>query len=123
MRRTFLRAKLHRATVTAADPDYEGSIALDRALCREAGLLEFERVDVYDITNGARFTTYVIYGERGQVQVNGAAARLVRPGDRVIVAAYADLDPTEITRHAPRVVLLGEANLVNAALTMRVSEP
>ena len=112
MRRIFLKAKLHRATVTSADMDYEGSISLDRALCREAGLLEFEQVDVYDITNGARFTTYVIYGEPGQVQINGAAARLVQPGDRVIVAAYAELSPEEVACHAPRVVLLGDDNVI-----------
>lgn len=123
MRRTFLRSKLHRATVTAADPDYEGSISLDRELCREAGLLEFEQVDVYDIDNGARFTTYVIYGAPGQVQINGAAARLVRPGDRVIVAAYADLDPTEVWRHAPRIVLLGEGNRIKSAQLKSISQP
>ncbi len=123
MRRTFLRAKLHRATVTAADVDYEGSISLDRALCRAAGLLEYEQVDVYDITNGARFTTYVIYGEPGQVQINGAAARLARPGDRVIVAAYADLDPGEIASHAPRIVLLGDNNRVNSTHDGGVTQP
>lgn len=88
MIRTFLRAKLHRATITAADRDYEGSISLDRELCRAAGLLEFEQVDIYDITNAARFTTYVIYGEPGAVQINGAAAALVQVGDQIIVAAY-----------------------------------
>lgn len=114
MRRNFLKTKLHRATVTAAALDYEGSISLDRTLCREAGLLEFEQVDVYDITNGARFTTYVIYGEPGQVQINGAAARLVQPGDRVIVAAYAELSPEELAGHAPRVVLLGDRNVIQS---------
>ncbi|MEI7553133.1 MAG: aspartate 1-decarboxylase [Verrucomicrobiota bacterium] len=123
MRRTFLRAKLHRATVTAADADYEGSISLDRALCRAAGLLAYEQVDVYDITNGARFTTYVIYGEPGQVQINGAAARLVQPGDRVIVAAYADLDPGEIAAHAPQIVLLGEHNRINSTHAGGVTPP
>jgi len=123
MRRTFLKSKLHRATVTAADPDYEGSISLDRGLCREAGLLEFEQVDVYDITNGARFTTYVIYGEPGQVQLNGAAARLVQLGDRVIIAAYAELEPAEVTSHSPRVVLLGNDNRINAVHVTRVTLP
>jgi aspartate 1-decarboxylase len=114
MRRTFLKAKLHRATVTAADLNYEGSISLDRALCREAGLLEYEQVDIYDITNGVRFTTYVIYGRAGEVQLNGAAARLVQGGDRVIVAAYAELTPEEVTHHAPRVVVLGEHNAIQS---------
>ena len=115
MLRTFLRSKLHRATITAADPDYEGSISIDRSLCRAAELLEFEQVDVYDITNGARFTTYVIYGDAGQVQVNGAAAQLVRRGDLIIVAAYATLVPDEIGRLKPRVVLLGPGNTVVSA--------
>ncbi len=112
MQLTFLKTKLHRATLTAADLDYEGSISIDRALCREAGLSEFEQVDVYDITNGARFTTYVIYGEVGQIQVNGAAARLVRPGDLVIVAAYVRLEPREVRTHEVRVLLLGPDNQV-----------
>jgi aspartate 1-decarboxylase len=123
MIRTFLRTKLHRATITAADPDYEGSVSIDRALCRAAGLLEFEQVDVYDITNGARFTTYVIYGEPGQVQVNGAAAQLVRPGDLIIIAAYGALAPAEIETHRPRVVLLGPGNVVNASHDHPVRQP
>lgn len=123
MQLTFLKAKLHRATVTAADMNYEGSISLDRVLCRAAGLSEFEQVDVYDITNGARFTTYVIYGEPGQVQINGAAARLVQPGDRVIVAAYVHLLPEEVARHAPRIVLLGERNSIQATHQECISQP
>lgn len=115
MQRTFLRAKLHQAAVTAADLHYEGSISLDPALCREAGLLGFEQVDVYNLTNGARFTTYVILGEPGQVQVNGAAARLVQPGDRVIVAAYAGLSEAEVAGHAARIVRLDERNRVLSA--------
>ena len=74
--------------------------AVFETLLVQAGLLQFEQVDVYDITNGARFTTYVIYGEPGQVQINGAAARLVQPGDRVIVAAYAEFDADEVARHS-----------------------
>jgi aspartate 1-decarboxylase len=112
--RTFLKTKLHRATITAADPDYEGSISLDRALCRAAGLLEFEQVDVLDINNGARFTTYVIYGEPGQVQVNGAAARLVRPGDLCIVLAYCRLAPEQVAAHTSRVVLIGPGNAITS---------
>ncbi len=123
MRRTFLKTKLHRATVTSADPDYEGSISIDRALCRESGLLQFEQVDVYDITNGARFTTYVIYGEPGQVQINGAAARLVQPGDRVIVAAYAEFGPEELSRHAPRVVILGDQNAILSVHEQCITPP
>jgi aspartate 1-decarboxylase len=123
MRLTFLKAKLHRATITSADIDYEGSISLDRALCRAAGLLEFEQVDVYDITNGARFTTYVIYGEPGQVQVNGAAARLVQAGDRIIVAAYAQLEAGEVAQHAPVIVLLGDNNEITSVGAEMVARP
>jgi aspartate 1-decarboxylase len=121
--RTFLKTKLHRATLTAADPDYEGSISLDRALCRAAGLLEFEQVDVLDIDNGARFTTYVIYGEAGQVQVNGAAARLVRPGDLVIVLAYCRLAPEQVAGHAARVVLMGPGNVIASVEDKPIATP
>ena len=123
MQLTFLKAKLHRATITSADMDYEGSISLGRELCRAAGLLEFEQVDVYDITNGARFTTYVIYGEPGQVQVNGAAARLVMAGDRIIVAAYVQLAPEEVSAHKARVVLLGEKNAIHSELDKCITQP
>lgn len=123
MHRNFLRAKLHRATVTATERDYEGSISIDRALCRAAGLLEFEQVDIYDITNGARFTTYVIYGEPGQIQVNGAAALLVSCGDLIIVAAYASLAPTEIAAHRATVVLVDSANAVKHTHAAPVREP
>ena len=123
MLRTFLRTKLHRAAITHTAIDYEGSISIDPALCRAAGLMELEQVDIYDITNGARFTTYVIYGEAGQVQVNGAAARLVAPGDRIIVAAYATLTPDEIPGHAARVLVLDEKNVIKAELTQPVRAP
>lgn len=115
MYRTFLKTKLHRATITAADPDYEGSVTVDRELCRAAGLLEFEQVDVLDINNGARFTTYVIYGAAGEVQVNGAAARLVTPGDLAIIIAYCRLPEDKVAGHMPRVVLLGPGNQVIGA--------
>jgi len=123
MTRTFLRTKLHRATITAADPDYEGSVSIDRALCRAAGLMEFEQVDIYDITNGVRFTTYVIYGEPGQVQVNGAAAQLVAKDDLIIVAAYVGLEASEIPDHRSRVVLLGPGNGVKSSHEHPVREP
>ena len=123
MLRTFLRAKLHRAFITTADPDYEGSISIDRALCREAGLLEFEQVDIYDINNGARFTTYVIYGEPGQIQINGAAARLVDVGDRVIICAYVALESGEITGHTARIVQVGTDNKIVSVHTNSVHLP
>lgn len=123
MHRTFLRAKIHRATVTSADLDYEGSISIDRALCTEAGLIEFEQVDVYDITNGSRFTTYVIYGEPGQIQINGAAAHLARPGDLVIIAAYIGLKPAEILRHKPTIIQVDEKNQLTHRKDVRISRP
>ena len=123
MHRTFLRTKLHRATVTTADLHYEGSVSIDRALCQAAGLLEFEQVDVYDITNGVRFTTYVIYGEPGQIQINGAAANLVEVGDRVIIASYVALLPEEISSHRVTVVQLDEQNKITTQREAGVGEP
>lgn len=111
MRLTLLKAKLHRATVTAADLNYEGSIALGPDLRKAAGLLEYERVEIYNCNNGERFATYVIAGaRRGEVMLNGAAARLVQPGDQVIIAAYADFTPEEARAHRPTVVLLDAKN-------------
>lgn len=111
MRLTLLKSKLHGATVTGSALNYEGSISLGPDLRRMAGFLEFERVEVYNCNNGARFATYVILGSRpGEVVLNGAAARLVQPGDKIIVAAYAEFTPTEARRHRPRIVLLGDDN-------------
>ena len=116
MRLTLLKSKLHRVTVTGADIDYEGSIAIGPELIRAAGLLPWERVDVYNVTNGQRFSTYVIPGtERGEILVNGAAARLVQKGDHVIVAAYAEFDSEEAKRHRPVVVLVDGENRPIAA--------
>jgi aspartate 1-decarboxylase len=123
MHRTFLRAKIHRATVTAADPNYEGSISIDRALCRAAGLAEFEQVDIYDITNGVRFTTYVIFGEPEQIQINGAAALLARPGDLVIVVAYATLAPEEVAQHRAIIVQVDGQNRVTSTRLAPVTAP
>lgn len=111
MRLTLLKAKLHQATVTAADLHYEGSIALGPDLRKAAGLLEFERVEIYNINNGERLATYVIAGTKpGEVMINGAAARRVQPGDKVIIAAYAEFDPEEAKTHRPTVVLLDAKN-------------
>lgn len=109
---TMMKAKLHRAVVTQADLDYEGSIAIDRDLLDAAGILPHERVDVWNVTNGERFTTYAIPAPRGgrSVGVNGAAARLVQAGDRVIIAAFAQMDEAEARAHTPSVVLLDEHN-------------
>ncbi|RIJ70994.1 aspartate 1-decarboxylase [Nakamurella silvestris] len=106
MRRTMLHAKIHRATITASDLNYVGSITIDADLLDAAGILEHEKVHVLDIDNGARFETYTILGERGgrQIQVNGAAARLVHTGDKVIVIAYGEYDEAELADYEPRVV-------------------
>ena len=111
---TMLKAKLHRATVTEADLDYVGSISIDAALLEEAGILPNEQVDVLDITNGARLTTYAIeaLAGSGTIGINGAAAHLVSPGDLVIVVAYAQMDAAEARAHAPRVLQLGPGNRV-----------
>jgi len=104
MRRSMLRSKIHRATVTDADVDYVGSVTVDAALLDLAGIREYEQVHLLDIDNGARLVTYAIPGGPGQVCVNGAAARLVRPGDRVIVITYADYEEAELDGHRPLVV-------------------
>jgi aspartate 1-decarboxylase len=114
---TMMKAKLHRATVTQADLEYEGSIAIDRDLLDASGILPHEQVDVLNITTGARFTTYAIEAPRGSrtIGVNGAAARLVQKGDKVIVVTYCQLDATEARNYAPTVVLLDDANDVKRA--------
>jgi aspartate 1-decarboxylase len=112
--RQFLLGKVHRATVTRADIDYVGSITIDVDLVEAAGFLENEKIDIYDVTNGARLSTYVIPGRRGsgEVGINGAAAHLVRPGDLVILAAYGWLDAAEAAAHKPRVVHVDAANRI-----------
>ena len=108
----MLKSKIHRATVTGAELDYTGSVAIDPALCKAVGLREYEKVDVLDIDNGARLTTYVILGDPGEVCVNGAAARLVHKGDRVIICAYAQLDESEAEHFRPKIALVNEHNSV-----------
>ena len=114
---TMMKAKLHRATVTQADLEYEGSIAIDRDLLDASGILAHEQVDVLNITTGARFTTYAIEAPRGSkvVGVNGAAARLVQKNDKVIVVAYGQIDAAEARNYAPSVVLLDEGNQIKRA--------
>lgn len=119
MRREMLRAKIHRATVTETNVSYEGSLTLDRDLMDAADLRPFERIDVYDVDNGARFSTYVIEGARGSgtVCVNGAAARLAVAGDKIIIAAYASYDESEMETHQPLVVLVDEKNRVRSEVS------
>jgi aspartate 1-decarboxylase len=106
----MLKSKIHRATVTGADLHYVGSISVDPELLARADIREHEQVAVLDIDNGARFETYAIVGEPGEVCVNGAAARLVAPGDRVIVLTYADYEDAELDGYEPTVVHVDTAN-------------
>jgi len=109
---TMLKAKIHRATVTGSDLNYEGSIALGPELRRAAGILPFEKVEIFNCNNGERFATYVIAGRDGEVSVNGAAARLVQRGDIVIIVAYVEVEAAEAAAHRPVVVLVDEHNRV-----------
>jgi aspartate 1-decarboxylase len=111
---TLLKCKLHRATVTDCDLDYEGSISIDADLIEAAGMIPFEQVDVLNINNGERLTTYVIAGARGSgvIGLNGAAARKAMRGDRVIIVAYCQLPAAEARQHKPVVVLVDDANRV-----------
>lgn len=119
MQRTMLKSKIHRATVTQADLHYVGSLTVDADLMRAADLLPGEQVHVVDIDNGARLETYVIEGPAGSgvIGINGAAARLVHPGDLVIIISYAVLEDAEARALAPRVVHVGEGNRVTATGT------
>ncbi len=110
MRRRMMKSKIHRATVTDANLNYVGSITIDTDLMAAADLLENEQVHVLDIDNGARFETYVIPGGPGDMCLNGAAARLVQPGDKIIVVSYADYEEAELEGFAPRVVHVDEFN-------------
>jgi len=114
VKRTLFFAKIHRATVTQADLHYEGSITVDADLLDAAGILPYERVEVYDITNGHRLATYTLPGERGSgvIGMNGAAARLIQPGDLVIIVAYGLFDEDEARRLSPTVVLVDERNRI-----------
>jgi len=118
-----MKGKIHRATVTEADLHYEGSISIDRDLIDAAGFFINERVDIYNIDTGARFSTYVIEGERGSgvIGLNGAAARLAMPGDKVIIVAYASMSEDDARNWKPRVVLVDEKN--THATQVRASVP
>ncbi len=110
MNRTMMKSKVHRATITGANLEYVGSITLDRALMDLADIHEFEQVAVLDIDNGARFETYAMEGGPGDVILNGAAARLVQPGDRVIVITYGSYSEAELASYEPRIVHVDEHN-------------
>lgn len=114
MQITMLKAKLHRATVTRSELGYEGSCAIDSAILDLSGIKEYEQIQIYNINNGARFTTYAIRAEAGSgvFSVNGAAARLACPGDLIIVCAYAVLDAEEAESHHPTLIYFNEKNEV-----------
>ena len=107
-----MRAKIHRATVTQADLHYEGSISIDENLLEASGILLHEKVDVLNINNGQRFTTYTIKAPRGsgEIKINGAAARMVQVGDSVIIVAYGSMDEKEAKNFQPKVILVDEKN-------------
>ena len=112
MMSTMLKAKLHLAAVTQAELNYDGSCAIDQDLLDATGLREFEAIDIYNVTNGERFSTYIIKGEAGSkiISMNGAAARKVQVGDRVIIAAYGQFSDTELDTHKPKLVYLDQHN-------------
>ncbi|MDH4226520.1 MAG: aspartate 1-decarboxylase [Deltaproteobacteria bacterium] len=114
MQYTMLKCKIHRATVTDANVNYEGSIAVDKTLLETSGILEFEKVEIYNITNGNRFQTYAIEAPSGSgtISINGAAAHLAKPGDIIIIAAYAVMEEVEARRHKPVLVYVDEKNAV-----------
>lgn len=112
MQRTLLKSKIHRATVTRSELHYQGSVSIDVELLRAADLVEHEQVDVLDVTNGARITTYVIAAPSGsgEICINGAAAHLIHPGDLVIIASYGHYYPEELAGHQPKVILVDHLN-------------
>jgi len=118
MHREVLRGKIHRATVTEANLDYEGSLTVDLELIEAASLAPYEKIDVYNVTNGNRFSTYLIQGPRhsGVICVNGAAAHLARDGDKIIITGYGLATIAEVKTHRPRVVVVDEENRIRQAL-------
>jgi aspartate 1-decarboxylase len=114
MQRTMLKSKLHRATVTHSELHYEGSCAIDENLLDAANIHEYEQIQIYNVTNGERFTTYAIRAARGSgvISVNGAAAHKANPGDLVIIATYAVYNELELARYKPELVYIGENNCI-----------
>ena len=112
----MLKSKIHRATVTQAELNYVGSITIDESLMEAAGIIEYEKVQIADVDNGARFETYVIAGETGSgiICLNGAAARMVSTGDKVIIMSYAQMQPQEVKENPPKVVFVDENNQITA---------
>jgi len=125
MRRTLFKSKIHRATVTHADLDYEGSITLDADLMRAADILPYEKVAVWNVTRGSRLETYALEGPSGSgvVCINGAAAHHNRPGDLVIVATFAEVDEAEARAHRPTVVLVDGQNRIRDGAAAEIAGP
>src|SRR5512146_3575522 len=125
MRRTSYKSKIHRATVTQADLDYEGSVTIDEDLMDAAGIWNYEAVHIWNITRGTRLQTYAIQGQRGSgvICVNGAAAHLNKPGDLVILATFAELEESEARAFSPKVVLVDRQNKIVASDVTEVAGP
>ena len=125
MRRNLFKSKIHRATVTHADLEYEGSVTIDEDLMEAAGIWEYEAIHVWNITRGTRLQTYAIKGQRGSgvVCINGAAAHLNDPGDRVILATFADMDDAEARQWKPLVVLVDENNRIVDGNAVEIAGP
>jgi aspartate 1-decarboxylase len=114
MQRSMFKSKIHRATVTAADLNYEGSVTIDSELMAAADMLPYEEIHIWDVDNGSRLTTYILPGPRGSgaVCINGAAAQLVKPGHKVIMATFAVMSDSEARSYSPTVVLVDEHNRI-----------
>jgi aspartate 1-decarboxylase len=125
MRRSLFKSKIHRATVTHADLDYEGSVTLDRELMQAADILPYEQVHIWNVTRGTRLVTYALEGPAGSglVCINGAAAHLAQPGDLVIIATFAEMELPEIASHRPSVVRVDSANRIIQTGTVEVPGP
>lgn len=125
MRRQIFKSKLHRATVTHADVEYEGSVTIDADLLEAADIRPYEAVHIWNVTNGSRLVTYALEGPRGSriVCINGAAAHLARPGDKVIIATFAEMEEHELENFEPTVVLLGEGNRIKERKAKEVPGP
>ena len=125
MERVMFKSKIHRATITQADVNYEGSITLDQDLLEAAGMLPYEQVHVWNVTRGTRLQTYTLIGERGSgvVCINGAAAHLMHPGDLVIIATFANMKEAEAAIHEPRVVFVDEKNRIRELNAKEIPGP
>jgi aspartate 1-decarboxylase len=125
MRRTFFKSKIHRATVTHADLEYEGSVTIDEDLMDAAGIWDYEAIHIWNITRGTRLQTYAIKGQRGSgiICINGAAAHLNKPGDMVILATFAELEESEARAHKPTTVLVDRQNRIVARQVVEVAGP